>query len=74
MNAPLTWPVYGHDPREDVAWFFEWSDAASFAMRPTDFGAEQRNLYVGQPKHGLRQSWTVHRDIDPESGNERVAA
>jgi hypothetical protein len=50
MNAPLTWPVYGHDPREDIAWFFEWGDAASFAMRPTDFGAEQRNLYVGQPK------------------------
>lgn len=45
--TPLYWPVYGHCPRETVAVFFDWGSAASFAMRPADFGGEQRNLYVG---------------------------
>jgi hypothetical protein len=56
--TPLYWPVYGHCPRETVAVFFDWGDAASFAMRPADFGGEQRNLYVGtsrqRPVHILQ--------------------
>lgn len=47
----LVWPVYGFSDyfrRETVAIFTAWTDAASFAMRPTDFGCEQRNLYIGK--------------------------
>lgn len=74
MSAPsLIWPVYGHEPRETVAEFFEWGDAASFAMRPEDFGAEKRNLYIGNPRRFMPKVRIV-RDTDPRTGRERVAA
>lgn len=50
----MVWPVYGHQPRETLAVFFDWGSAADFAMRPTDFGAEQRSLYIGEPTYDLR--------------------
>ena len=56
MPGTLVWPVYGHNlRREYIAYFFNWSDAASFvsengyhnAAEPTHF--ERRNLYIGNP-------------------------
>jgi hypothetical protein len=55
MNAPrpMLWPVYGFAPgrymaREEVAVFFSWSDAASYAMRPEECDGWPRNLYIGE--------------------------
>ena len=52
----MIWPVYGFTEtstlrgqvREVVATFFSWGDAADFAMSPQAFGAEKRNLYIGE--------------------------
>jgi hypothetical protein len=54
ITETLVWPVYGFTDtrfqRETVAHFFSWGDAASFAMRPEDFGHEKRNLHIGVEK------------------------
>lgn len=74
MSAPqLIWPVYGHQPREIIAHFFNWGDAASFAMRPTDFGAEKRNLYIGNARRRMPDVRIV-RDVCPETKRQRVSA
>jgi hypothetical protein len=74
MSGPrLIWPVIGHAPRETIAHFFNWGDAASFAMRPQDFGAEKRNLYIGNARRRMPPVWIV-RDTDPQSKRERVCA
>lgn len=69
----MAWPVYGHAPRETLAYFFTYGDAASFAMRPEDFGAEKRNLYIGNPRRFMPKVRIV-RDVCPATGNQRVAA
>lgn len=73
MSSARIWEVYGHEPRETVAVFFSWDDAASFAMRPQDFGGEQRSLYMTASKP-RPNGWAVTRDISPDNGNERIAA
>lgn len=74
MTAPqIIWPVYGHAPRETIAHFFNWSDAASFAMRPQDFGAEKRNLYIGNARRRMPDVRIV-RDVCPSTKRQRVSA
>ena len=72
-DVPVIWEVYGHAPRETVAVFFDWGDAASFAMRPQDFGAERRNLYVGSGRPRPGGDWTVTVSVDAD-GRGRLAA
>jgi hypothetical protein len=59
-----TFTTYGFAPgllhqREDIATFFDLSDAITFAMHPDRDGFEQRNVYVAsgrkdKRKHGYR--------------------
>jgi hypothetical protein len=62
VNAPsFIWPVYGfvagaYFKRETVAEFFNWGDAAEFAMRPESFGGELRELFVSEPRYDRRES------------------
>lgn len=75
MSAPrMTWPVYGHEPRETIAVFFDYGDAASFAMRPADFGAEKRNLYIGNPRYDHRAAGYRFEIKELPDGGFRVAA
>jgi hypothetical protein len=60
MIPRMIWPVYGfvagqHFKRETVAEFFDWGDAASFAMRPEMFGGELRELYCAEPRYDKRE-------------------
>jgi hypothetical protein len=62
MIPRFLWPVYGYDVRgmrEQVACFFEWADAATFAMHPTDFECEQRHLFIDEPRYDRREGGYV---------------
>lgn len=75
-TAPLMlFPVYGHAPRETIAVFFDYDAAASFAMRPTDFGAEQRNLYLAEPRYDRRShGYRFEFGTSPDNKWPRIAA
>ena len=69
----MIWEVYGHAPRETIAVFFDWGDAAAFAMRPQDFGAEKRNLYIGEARK--RPAMILHLEARRnDDGSYSVAA
>jgi len=70
----MLWPVYGHQPRETVAVFFDYDAASSFAMRPADFGAEKRNLYIGNPRYDRRKDGYRFEFKAMPDGRWRVAA
>jgi hypothetical protein len=76
ITETLVWPVYGFTDtrfqRETVAHFFSWGDAASFAMRPEDFGHEKRNLHIGVEK--LRPIAAVQFVEVEHLGPGRIAA
>lgn len=81
----IIWPVYGftHDRRkETVAHFLDWGDAASFAMRPQDFGHDKRNLYIGRElrrepllvREAPKPPYTRIEERELPSGRSRWAA
>lgn len=55
-RPPMRWPVFGFSDRycqrEAVAVFFDWGDAAFYAMRPEECHGWPRNLYMGDPRRG----------------------
>ena len=70
----MIWPVYGHAPREAIASFFDYDAASTFAMHPQDFGAEKRQLYIGNPRYDRRKDGYRFEFKELADGRWQIAA
>jgi hypothetical protein len=69
----FTWLVYGFAAerrfqREPIASFFDYSDAALFAMHPERDGFERRNCFIDEGQYDRRRSG--YRPPEKPSGYE----